>query len=70
MKHAKFPKNEHFLPLDTYTHVYVRIQGQEVFAFQNIWPALFSCYLRYGIHLFGSLPTILRQILSKLPNFL
>ena len=46
-----FPKNKHFLPTDTCTYVCVS-GGKKCSFFRKMWPAVFSCYLRFEICLF------------------
>ena len=55
-KHAKFPKNEHFLPPDTHTYECV----SEGFVFRKIWRALFSWNTRFEIRPFALLPANFR----------
>ena len=47
---SNFPKNEHFLPPDYQGVRYVRFFSENL-------PTLFSCYLRFEIHLFALFPT-------------
>ena len=42
-----FPENEYFVPHDMHTYVCVT-GGKKCSFFRKTWPALFSCYLRFG----------------------
>ena len=47
---------------------YLRIKGKEIFVFQKIWHALFSCNTRFEIHPFALLPTVYTLKLLLLLN--
>ena len=57
-----FKKNEHFLPPDTHMH----IRRQEMFVFQKIWHALFSCNIRFESFPFALLATKLSLFFTSL----
>ena len=59
-----FPKNEHFLSPNTQT--YVCVPGRNMFVFQKIWRALFSCNTRFEIRSIALLLKVFSIDLSQL----
>ena len=71
----RFPKNEHFLPPDTHTYVYISGGGKKSWFFRKIWCALFSWNTRLKTALLpyyrqNYKKVILQKIIIKVsPNY-